>query len=195
MQNEEDFDNYLIATIKLPIKVGIDGNLYTLNDYVNITIENMMDTPIKSADSIHDKVVEYITKHPEYFKRRKPSFREIIAQEFDPQEFDPQEFDTQEFDPQEFDTQEFDPQEFDPQEVDVKEVDVKEVDVKEFDVKEFDVKEFDVKEFDVKEFDTKTNENQTLLHSFPYFNRRKKPLNITFRAKGKSRSFTKKNYF
>ena len=140
MQNEEDFDNYLIATIKLPIKVGIDGNLYTLNDYVNITIENMMDTPIKSADSIHDKVVEYITKHPEYFKRRKPSFREIIAQEFDTQEFDTQEFDTQ-------------------------------------------------------EFDTKTNENQTLLHSFPYFNRRKKPLNITFRAKGKSRSFTKKNYF
>ena len=175
MQNEEDFDNYLIATIKLPIKVGIDGNLYTLNDYVNITIENMMDTPIKSADSIHDKVVEYITKHPEYFKRRKPSFREIIAQEFDTQEFDTQEFDTQEFDTQEFDAQEFDTQEFDAQ--------------------EFDTQEFDTQEFDVKEFDTKTNENQTLLHSFPYFNRRKKPLNITFRAKGKSRSFTKKNYF
>lgn len=130
MQDEEDFDNYLIATIKLPIKVGIDGNLYTLNDYVNITIENMMETPIKSADSIHDKVVEYITNHPEYFKRRKPVFREIDAEEIDTQEF-------------------------------------------------------------VAE----TNENQTLLHSFPYFNRRKKPLNITFRAKGKSRSFTKKHYF
>ena len=66
MQDEENFDNYLIATIKLPIKVGIDGNLYTLNNYVNITIENMMDTPMKSTDSIHDKVVEYITSHPEY---------------------------------------------------------------------------------------------------------------------------------
>jgi len=121
MQDEEDFDNYLIATIKLPIKVGIDGNLFTLNDYVKITIENMMETPIKSADSIHDKVVEYITNHPEYFKRRKPCFRQ--------------------------------------------------------------------------DFVAETNENQTLLHSFPYFNRRKKPLNITFRAKGKSRSFTKKHYF
>ena len=140
MQDEENFDNYLIATIKLPIKVGIDGNLYTLNNYVNITIENMMDTPMKSTDSIHDKVVEYITSHPEYFKQRKCYFREIIAQEFDTQEFDAQEFDAQ-------------------------------------------------------EFDVKTNANQTMLHSFPYFNRRKKPLNITFRAKGKSRSFTKKHYF
>ena len=126
MQDEEDFDNYLIATIKLPIKVGIDGNLYTLNDYVKITIENMMETPIKSADSIHDKVVEYITNHPEYFKRLKPCF---------------------------------------------------------------------IQDFDTQEFVAETNENQTLLHSFPYFNRRKKPLNITFRAKGKSRSFTKKHYF
>jgi len=131
MQDEEDFDNYLIATIKLPIKVGIDGNLYTLNDYVNITIENMKDTPIKSADSIQDKVVEYITSHPEYLKRRKSCFRE----------------------------------------------------------------DFVTQDFGTQEFDTKTNENQTLLHSFPYFNRRKKPLNITFRAKGKSRSFTKKHYF
>jgi hypothetical protein len=86
----------------------------------------MSETPIKSADSIHDKVVEYITSHPEYFKQRKQCFREIIAEEIDT---------------------------------------------------------------------PKTELNQTLLHRFPYFNRRKKPLNITFRAKGKSHSFTKKHYF
>jgi hypothetical protein len=139
MQDEENFDNYLIATIRLPIKVSIDGNLYTLNDYVNITIEKMMDTPIKSADSIHDKVVEYITSHPEYFKRRKCNFREIIS------------------------------------------------DANEESVTEESI----IKENNVD----KPELNQTLLHSFPYFNRRKKPLNITFRAKGKSRSFTKKHYF
>jgi hypothetical protein len=153
MQDEENFDNYLIATIKLPIKVSIDGNLYTLNDYVNITIEKMIDTPIKSTDSIYDKVVEYITRHPQYFtplgssgtnvhvndvggqrcKRRKGQFRDFISDESE--------------------------------------------------------------ESVTENVVDKPELNESLLHSFPYFNRRKKPLNITFRAKGKSRSFTKKHYF
>ena len=143
---QENFDNYLIATIKLPIKVSVDGNLYTLNDYVNITIENMMDRPIKSSDSIYDKVVEYISDHPEYFKRRKCHFREMVA-----------------------DTNEM--------------------------VAETNEMVTETNEMVAETNEIKTELNQTLLHSFPYFNRRKKPLNITFRAKGKSHSFTKKHYF
>lgn len=144
---QENFDNYLIATIKLPIKVSVDGNLYTLNDYVNITIENMMDRPIKSSDSIYDKVVEYISDHPEYFKRRKCHFREMLAETNEKTNEKTNEMVTE------------------------------------------------TNEMVVETNEIKTELNQTLLHSFPYFNRRKKPLNITFRAKGKSRSFTKKNYF
>jgi hypothetical protein len=148
---QENFDNYLIATIKLPIKVSVDGNLYTLNDYVNITIENMMDRPIKSSDSIYDKVVEYISDHPEYFKRRKCNFREMLAETNEKTNEKTNEMVTE--------TNEM------------------------------------VVETNDETNEIKTELNQTLLHSFPYFNRRKKPLNITFRAKGKSRSFTKKNYF
>jgi hypothetical protein len=160
---QENFDNYLIATIKLPIKVSVDGNLYTLNDYVNITIENMMDRPIKSSDSIYDKVVEYISDHPEYFKRRKCYFREMLAETND-------------------ETNEKTNEKTNEMVTETNEM-----------VVETNDESNDETNDETNEI--KTELNQTLLHSFPYFNRRKKPLNITFRAKGKSRSFTKKNYF
>jgi len=36
--------------------------------------------------------------------------------------------------------------------------------------------------------------HETVLHSFPYFKKSKKPLNTSFRNKGTKHNFTKKNY-
>jgi hypothetical protein len=124
--------NFLIATIKVPVKVNSDGEIIMLDDYAEIRIEPLTTEPRQTFDSISEKIIEYVHKNPEYLTS--------IVQE----------------------TETFD--------------------------KTFD-KTFD-ETFD-KTFD---QEEESILHRFAYFKKSKKPLNISFRNKGKKHNFTKKNY-
>jgi hypothetical protein len=120
--------NFLIATIKVPVKVNSDGEIIMLDDYAEISVEPLTTEPRQTFDSISEKIIEYVHKNPEYLTS--------IVQE----------------------TETFD-------------------------------ETFD-KTFD-KTFD---QEEESILHRFAYFKKSKKPLNISFRNKGKKHNFTKKNY-
>lgn len=122
--------NFLIATIKVPVKVNSDGEIIMLDDYAEISVEPLTTEPRQTFDSISEKIIEYVHKNPEYLTS--------IVQE----------------------TETFDQEDT-----------------------------FD-KTFD-QTFD---QEEKSILHRFAYFKKSKKPLNISFRNKGKKHNFTKKNY-
>ena len=117
--------NFLIATIKVPVKVSPDGEIIMLDDYAEISVEPLTTEPRQTFDSISEKIIEYVHKNPEYLTS--------IVQE----------------------TETFD------------------------------------KTFGQEQ----ANEGEeSIFHRFAYFKKSKKPLNISFRNKGKKHNFTKKNY-
>lgn len=121
--------NFLIATIKVPVKVNPDGEIIMLDDYAEISVEPLTTEPRQTFDSISEKIIEYVHKNPEYLTS--------IVQETDT---------------------------------------------------------FD-KTFDQDDTNGQAIEGEeSILHRFAYFKKSKKPLNISFRNKGKKHNFTKKNY-
>lgn len=126
--------NFLIATIKVPVKVNPDGEIIMLDDYAEISVEPLTTEPRQTFDSISEKIIEYVHKNPEYLTS--------IVQE----------------------TETFD--------------------------KTFGQEDTFDKTFD----ETFDQEEESILHRFAYFKKSKKPLNISFRNKGKKHNFTKKNY-
>jgi hypothetical protein len=126
--------NFLIATIKVPVKVNSDGEIIILDDYAEIGVEPLTTEPRQTFDSISEKIIEYVHKNPEYLTS--------IVQE----------------------TETFD--------------------------NAFN-KAFDQEDTFDQTFD---QEEESILHRFAYFKKSKKPLNISFRNKGKKHNFTKKNY-
>jgi len=121
--------NFLIATIKVPVKVSPDGEIIMLDDYAEISVEPLTTEPRQTFDSISEKIIEYVHKNPEYLT--------CIVQE----------------------TETFD-------------------------------KTFGQDDTNGQAID----EEESILHRFAYFKKSKKPLNISFRNKGKKHNFTKKNY-
>lgn len=121
--------NFLIATIKVPVKVSPDGEIIMLDEYAEISVEPLTTEPRQTFDSISEKIIEYVHKNPEYLTS--------IVQETDT---------------------------------------------------------FD-KTFDQDDTNGQAIEGEeSILHRFAYFKKSKKPLNISFRNKGKKHNFTKKNY-
>jgi len=121
--------NFLIATIKVPVKVNSDGEIIILDDYAEIGVEPLTTEPRQTFDSISEKIIEYVHKNPEYLTS--------IVQE----------------------TETFD------------------------------------KTFGQDDtFGQAIEGEESILHRFAYFKKSKKPLNISFRNKGKKHNFTKKNY-
>jgi hypothetical protein len=127
--------NFLIATIKVPVKVNPDGEIIMLDDYAEISVEPLTTEPRQTFDSISEKIIEYVHKNPEYLTS--------IVQE----------------------TETFN--------------------------KAFDQEDTFDQTFDQEEA---IEEEESILHRFAYFKKSKKPLNISFRNKGKKHNFTKKNY-
>lgn len=117
--------NFLIATIKVPVKINSNGEIIMLDDYAEIRVEPLTTEPRQTFDSISEKIIEYVHKNPEYLTS--------IVQE----------------------TETFD------------------------------------KTFGQEEA---IEGEESILHRFAYFKKSKKPLNISFRNKGKKHNFTKKNY-
>ena len=58
--------NFLIATIKVPVKVSSDGEIIMLDDYAEISVEPLTTEPRQTFDSISEKIIEYVYKNPEY---------------------------------------------------------------------------------------------------------------------------------
>jgi hypothetical protein len=114
--------NFLIATIKVPVKINSNGEIIALDDYVEVSVEPLTTEPKQSFDSVYEKIIEYVHNNPEYLTS--------IVQE----------------------TETFGQ-------------------------------------------DKDSNEGEeSIFHRFAYLKKSKKPLNISFRNKGKKHNFTKKNY-
>ena len=55
-------DKYLIAVVRIPVRVTSDGNLTLMNEYSKITIEKMDEILTRTNDTIYGKVVDYMDK-------------------------------------------------------------------------------------------------------------------------------------
>ena len=159
-------EKYLMATIRIPVKISLDGELTLLNEYSKIEIEKMNEETemllTKTTDTIYSKVIEYLGM---YIQVKNTS---IILEEEDKEEEDKEEEDKEEED--------------------------KEEDDKEEEEKEEEEKEEEEKEEEEKEEEDKEEEEKEEMYEFPYMKKSKKPLNGTFRARFKSQNFTKKVY-
>jgi hypothetical protein len=58
--------NFLIATIKVPVKINSNGEIIALDDYAEITVEPLTTEPKQTFDSVYGKIIEYIHNNPEY---------------------------------------------------------------------------------------------------------------------------------
>ena len=81
-----DFDNYLMATIRLPVRITRDGDLLALHDYADIVIGEIVGFPKKSSEtSVFKKVVAYAEENPEYLRKvahnisTKPYMDEVVS--------------------------------------------------------------------------------------------------------------------
>ena len=61
-----DSNNYLMATIKVPVKISADGELIMLDNYAEISIEPLTSEPKETFDSIYEKLIEYVRQNPSY---------------------------------------------------------------------------------------------------------------------------------
>jgi hypothetical protein len=55
-------DKYLMAVVRIPVRVTSDGDLILLNDYSKINIEKMDEILRKTGDTIYSKVIDYLDK-------------------------------------------------------------------------------------------------------------------------------------
>lgn len=81
-----DFDNYLMATIRLPVRITRDGDFLALHDYADIVIGEIVGFPKKSSEtSVFKKVVAYAEENPEYLRKvahnisTKPYMDEVVS--------------------------------------------------------------------------------------------------------------------
>ena len=82
-------EKYLMATIRIPVKISLDGELTLLNEYSKIEIEKMNEETemllTKTTDTIYSKVIEYLGM---YIQVKNTS---IILEEEDKEEEDKEE--------------------------------------------------------------------------------------------------------
>jgi hypothetical protein len=102
-------EKYLMATIRIPVKISLDGELTLLNEYSKIEIEKMNEETemllTKTTDTIYSKVIEYLGM---YIQVKNTS---IILEEEDKEEEDKEEEDKEEEDKEEEDKEEEDKEE------------------------------------------------------------------------------------
>ncbi len=59
-----DYQNYLTATIKVPVRMNAEGELIVLDNYAEISIEPLVNEPRETFDSIYEKMIEYMEQNP-----------------------------------------------------------------------------------------------------------------------------------
>jgi hypothetical protein len=68
-EDEIDFSKYLMATIRLPVRITKDGNLMALHDYAGIVINEIDGVPAKTSTSVYDMVAKYAEENPAYLEK------------------------------------------------------------------------------------------------------------------------------
>ena len=68
-EDEIDFSKYLMATIRLPVRITKDGNLMALHDYADIVINEIDCVPAKTSTSVYNMVAKYAEEHPAYLEK------------------------------------------------------------------------------------------------------------------------------
>jgi hypothetical protein len=58
-----DYQNYLTATIKVPVRMNAEGELIVLDNYAEIRIEPLTSEPRETFDSIYEKMIEYMEQN------------------------------------------------------------------------------------------------------------------------------------
>ncbi len=63
---------FLMATLRIPVRVGVDGDLILLNEYSKIEIGEM-DRPMttKTNETIYSKVIDYLSREDEDLKEEQ----------------------------------------------------------------------------------------------------------------------------
>ena len=51
--------NFLIATIKVPVKINSNGEIIALDDYVEVSVEPLTTEPKQSFGSVYEKLNEW----------------------------------------------------------------------------------------------------------------------------------------
>jgi len=68
-EDEIDFSKYLMATIRLPVRITKDGKLMALHDYAGIVINEIDCVPAKTSTSVYDMVAKYAEDNPAYLEK------------------------------------------------------------------------------------------------------------------------------
>ena len=78
---------FLMATLRIPVRVGVDGDLILLNEYSKIEIGEM-DGPIttKTNETIYSKVIDYLARPREDEESIKEDEEEEESREEEPRE-------------------------------------------------------------------------------------------------------------
>lgn len=63
---DTQYNNFLTATIKVPVKINAEGELVMLDNYAEITVEPLTSEPRETFDSIYEKLIEYVHRNPGY---------------------------------------------------------------------------------------------------------------------------------
>ena len=61
-----DYQNYLTATIRVPVKISQEGELIMLDNHAEISVEPLVHEPRETFDSIYEKLIEYVHRNPGY---------------------------------------------------------------------------------------------------------------------------------
>ena len=63
---DTQYNNFLTATIKVPVKINAEGELVMLDNYAETTVEPLTSEPRETFDSIYEKLIEYVHRNPGY---------------------------------------------------------------------------------------------------------------------------------
>jgi hypothetical protein len=197
---------YLTATLRIPVRISLEGDLTLLNEYAQISVGEMDGwRPTKTNETIYSKVIQYLSaeeddelgkvceKMEEELDKKEKEEKEETKEEIEEEEEEIKEEETKE---KEEDKEEETKEEEIEEEEDKEEETKEEEEDKEEEIKEKEEtkeEEEEIKEEETKE-EEKKEEPQIVMHEFSYFKKSKKPLNATFRARIKSQNFTKKVY-
>jgi hypothetical protein len=188
---------YLTATLRIPVRISLEGDVTLLNEYAQISVGEMDGwKPTKTNETIYSKVIQYLSAEED---DELGKVCEKMEEELGKKEKEEKEETKEEEEIKEEETKE---EEKIKEEEEIKEEIEEEEDKEEETKEEEEIKEKEEtkeeEEEEIKEEETKEEEKkeepQIVMHEFSYFKKSKKPLNATFRARIKSQNFTKKVY-
>jgi len=195
---------YLTATLRIPVRISLEGDLTLLNEYAQISVGEMDGwRPTKTNETIYSKVIQYLSAEEddelgkvcekmEEELDKKEEIKEEKEETKEEKEETKEEIE-EETKEEEEETKEEIEEEETKEEEEEKEEETKEEEIKEKEETKEEEEE-EIKEKEETKEEEKKEEPQIVMHEFSYFKKSKKPLNATFRARIKSQNFTKKVY-